>query len=77
MAHSIFKCEIVIIFYSSIETQVFGAQKNRLIATVLLSTHNICFGVYGFMLHEREIIHSYNNSKHKMHNSYGFKCIQK
>ena len=23
---------------------VFGAQKNRLIKTVLLSTHNICFG---------------------------------
>ena len=25
-------------------TYVFGAQKNRLIETVLLSTHNICFG---------------------------------
>ena len=23
----------------------FGAQKNRLIETVLLSTHNICFGL--------------------------------
>ena len=25
-------------------TCVLGAQKNRLIETVLLSTHNICFG---------------------------------
>ena len=25
-------------------TYVLGAQKNRLIETVLLSTHNICFG---------------------------------
>ena len=30
--------------YPSIKTCVFGAQKNRLIETVLLSTHNICFG---------------------------------
>ena len=30
--------------YPSIEKFVFGAQKNRLIETVLLSTHNICFG---------------------------------
>ena len=30
--------------YPSVETCVLGAQKNRLIATVLLSTHNICFG---------------------------------
>ena len=28
----------------SIETYVLGAQKNRLIETVLLITHNICFG---------------------------------
>ena len=28
----------------NILTYVFGAQKNRLIETVLLSTHNICFG---------------------------------
>ena len=30
--------------YQSIKTCVLGAQKNRLIETVLLSTHNICFG---------------------------------
>ena len=35
---------IVIIFYPSVKTCVLGAQKNRLIETVLLSTHNICFG---------------------------------
>ena len=29
--------------YSSIQTYVLGAQKNRLIET-FLSTHNICFG---------------------------------
>ena len=28
----------------SVLTCVLGAQKNRLIETVLLSTHNICFG---------------------------------
>ena len=27
------------------KTYVSGAQKNRLIETVLLSTHNICFGL--------------------------------
>ena len=30
--------------YPSIQTCVLGAQKNRLIETVLLSIHNICFG---------------------------------
>ena len=30
--------------YQSVKTCVLGAQKNRLIETVLLSTHNICFG---------------------------------
>ena len=30
--------------YPSVKTFVLGAQKNRLIETVLLSTHNICFG---------------------------------
>ena len=30
--------------YLSIQTCVLGAQKNRLIERVLLSTHNICFG---------------------------------
>ena len=28
----------------SIQTFVLGAQNNNLIETVLLSTHNICFG---------------------------------
>ena len=28
----------------SVETYVLGALKNRLNETVLLSTHNICFG---------------------------------
>ena len=31
--------------YPSILTYVLGAQKNRLIETVLLSTHNLCFGL--------------------------------
>ena len=31
-------------YYLSIETCVLGAQKNRLIETGPLSTHNICFG---------------------------------
>ena len=30
--------------YPSVLACVLGAQKNRLIETVLLSTHNICFG---------------------------------
>ena len=30
--------------YPLILTYVLGAQKNHLIETVLLSTHNICFG---------------------------------
>ena len=30
--------------YPSVLTYVLGAQKNRLIVMVLLSTHNICFG---------------------------------
>ena len=30
--------------YPLVSTYVLGAQKNRLIETVLLSTHNICFG---------------------------------
>ena len=32
------------ISYPSILTYILGALKNRLIETVLLSTHNICFG---------------------------------
>ena len=36
--------KVVNIFLQSVLTYVLGAQKNRLIETVLLSTHNICFG---------------------------------
>ena len=39
-----FQRKIVIIFLASVLAYVSGAQKNRLIETVLLSTHNICFG---------------------------------
>ena len=39
-----FQCKIVIIFLPEVQTYVVGAQKNHLIETVLLSTHNICFG---------------------------------
>ena len=35
---------MLIFSYPSVLTYVLGAQKNRLIETVLLSTHNICFG---------------------------------
>ena len=38
-----FEHKIVKFFYPSVVTYVLGAQKNRLIETVLLSTHNICF----------------------------------
>ena len=36
--------KFLIFYYPSILTFALGAQKNRLIETVLLSTHNICFG---------------------------------
>ena len=40
-----FEYKIVNIFFTqSFVTYVFGAQKNCLIETVLLSTCNICFG---------------------------------
>ena len=39
-----FQRKIVNIFYPSFLTYVLGAQKNRLIETVLLSTYNLCFG---------------------------------
>ena len=43
--HKNFECEIVNIFLPiSFNIYVLGAHKNRLIETVLLSTHNICFG---------------------------------
>ena len=40
----LFKRKTVNISYPSVLTCVLGAQKNRLIETDLLSTHNICFG---------------------------------
>ena len=36
--------KFLIFSYLSVFTYVLGAQKNRLIETNLLSTHNICFG---------------------------------
>ena len=42
--HRNFSVKLLIISFPSIVTYVLGAQKNRLIETVLLSTHNICFG---------------------------------
>ena len=39
-----FSIKILIVSYPSNLTYVLGAQKNRLIETVLLSIHNICFG---------------------------------
>ena len=35
--------KLLIFFYPSVLTYIWGAQKNSLIKTVLLSTHNICF----------------------------------
>ena len=41
----IFVCVKLLIFsFPTVLTYILGAQKNRLIETVLLSTHNICFG---------------------------------
>ena len=39
-----FSVKLLIFSYPSILTYALGAQKNRLNETVLLSTHNICFG---------------------------------
>ena len=39
-----FERKLRIFSYPSVLTCVLGTQKNRLIETVLLSTHNICFG---------------------------------
>ena len=36
--------KLVLFSYPSIEINVFGSQKNRLVEKVLLSTDNICFG---------------------------------
>ena len=47
--------KLLILSYPSVLTYVWGAQKNRLIETVLLSTHNICFRLRNkknnFMVH--------------------------
>ena len=40
----VFEHKIVNIFYPSVQIDVVVTRKNRLIETVLLSTHNICFG---------------------------------
>ena len=40
----ILSVKLGIFSYTSVITYVLGAQKNRLNETVLLSTHNICFG---------------------------------
>ena len=39
-----FSVKLVLSTYLSFETCVLGDQTSRLIETVLLSTHNICFG---------------------------------
>ena len=39
----IFSVKVFLYSYPSVKTYDLGAQKNRLIETVLLSTHNICF----------------------------------
>ena len=39
-----FSVKLWLISNPSVYTHVLGAQKNRLIETVLLSTQNICFG---------------------------------
>ena len=43
--NTLFERKIVIISYQSVISQVLGAQKNRLIETVLLSTHKTRFGL--------------------------------
>ena len=40
----ILSIKLLLFSYPSVLTYVLGAQKNRLTETVLLSTHNICFG---------------------------------
>ena len=41
--NKILECKFRIFSYPLVKTYVVGAQKNLLIETVLLSTHNICF----------------------------------
>ena len=40
-----FSVKLQLFTYPSVQTCVLGAQTNRLIETVLLSTHNIYFGL--------------------------------
>ena len=55
--------------YLSVLTYVLSAQKNRLIQTVLLSTHNICFGleirklIFRYALLAKVLSSNYNVSK--------------
>ena len=51
--------------HPSVITSVLGAQKNRLIETVLLSTHNICFG-----LERRKFIFDEQNFERKIVNVF-------
>ena len=43
LLHNIFSETLLIFSDPSVLTYVLGAQKNRLIGTVLLSTNNICY----------------------------------
>ena len=43
LGEDFFRVKLLIFSYPSILTCILDAQKNRLIETVLLSTHNICF----------------------------------
>ena len=36
--------KLLFVSYPSVKAYILGAQKNCLIETVLLSTHNMCFG---------------------------------
>ena len=42
--NKLFELKIINIFLPISLTYILGTQKNGLIETVLLSTHNICFG---------------------------------
>ena len=61
--------ELWIFSYPSILTFVLGAQKNRLIETVLLSTHNICSGweirkiSFNYTLLSRGLLYSWINAQ--------------
>ena len=49
---------MLIFSYPSVLSYVLGAQKNRLIEIVLLSIHNICFGVSNKKL--KFLVHTLN-----------------